>query len=127
MSHTRSFKKEKKQKQVRSTSYKKNNKITKEEKQKSKNTFNNIKEFNLNTCMNTELNEIRKMADNQNIIYNTQTSKIDLCNKLTSHQRNIFIGNKISPFLKQQIFSNNIFKNNINNTVQNSDCNLCKV
>jgi hypothetical protein len=127
MSHTRSFKKEKKQKQVRSTSYKKNNKITKEEKQKSKNTFNNIKEFNLNTCMNTELNEIRKMADNQNIIYNTQTSKIDLCNKLTSHQRNIFIGNKISPFLKQQIFSNNIFKNNINNTVENSDCNLCKV
>lgn len=126
MTHTRSFKKEKKQKQTKSKSYK-NDQITKKQKQKSKKTFDNIKKFNLETCMNTELSEIRKMANQQNIIYNMETSKIDLCNKITSHQRNIFIGNKLSPFLKQQIFSDNIFKNNINNTVQNSDCNLCKV
>ena len=128
MTHIKSFTKNKKQKQTKSKSYK-NKSSTKEQKQKRNETFKNIKQFNLETCMNTDLSEIRKMADKQNIIYNPETSKLDLCNKITSHQRNIFVGNKLNTFLKQQIFSNNnLFKNNIkNNVAQNSDCNLCKV
>jgi hypothetical protein len=127
MSHTRSFKKSKKQKTTRTNSYK-NDKLSKEQKHKRNNTFKNMKDFNVNTCMTMELSEIRKLADKQHITYNSETSKIDLCNSISSHQRNIFIGNTVAPFLKQQIFNTtNIFKNNISNTTENTDCNLCKI
>jgi hypothetical protein len=122
MSHIRN-------KSKKTKSYKKQS--SSHDKKNSKELFKNIKKLNIDQCMNQDFQKVKELALSKNIVYNSQTSQFDLCTQITKHQRKIFVGNKVAPFLKQQIFStSSLFKNSIHSSVkktENSDCSLCKV